>query len=77
MTKFKFISEDIIKLSIVNFFTIIDLFLKPVTSRLFGVFSVILIIRTSNSYDTILNSITFIKCFFVQLIQQAVVILLS
>lgn len=68
-------NDDIIKLSVVKFLTVTDLFLKPVPSRVVRVYSV----NTdhnimSNSYDIILNSNQFNKCFFVQLTNQAVVI---
>lgn len=63
--KLNYKNNDTIRLSVVKFLTVNNLFLQPVPSRLVGVFSVNTH-HTSNAYDINVNNIVF-KCFFVQL----------
>jgi len=66
-------NDSSIKLSVVKYLTVNNLFLEPVPSRLVGVFSV----KTdhiSNAYDISVNNIIF-KCFFVQLSNNEAIVI--
>jgi len=71
--KFNSKNDSTIKLSVVKFLTVNNLFTQPVLSRLIGVVSV----KTdhlSNTYEISVNNIMF-KCFFVQLTNNEAIVI--